>query len=88
MSKTIKCPHCGHRFEESNWSKAGRYGVYTAEVVIKIGAQLAACILTQGKGTVISTMAGKAAEEVTGDPKVYKWGDLACPKCNKKLGNP
>ncbi|MDE7346782.1 MAG: hypothetical protein K2N48_08605 [Muribaculaceae bacterium] len=48
MSKKIKCPFCGHRFEESGWSKAGRYGIYTAEGVIKIGAQLAVSILTRG----------------------------------------
>ncbi|MBD5230279.1 MAG: hypothetical protein HDS69_09660 [Bacteroidales bacterium] len=88
MSKTIKCPYCGHKFKESGWSKAGRYGIYTAEGIIKIGAQLAVDILMKGRGSVISNMAGRAAEGVTGDPNKFNWGDLLCPKCNKNLGNP
>lgn len=88
MSKTIICPHCGHHFKESGWSKVGRYGLYTAEGVIKIGAQIAISILTQGKGPVTQIMAGRAGEAVTGDPKTSTWGDLSCPKCKKNLGTP
>lgn len=88
MSRTIKCPNCGYVFKESDWAKAGRYGVYTAEGVIKIGAQIAVSYLTRGRGNVVSNMAGRAAEVVTGDPKIFTWGDLECPKCKKNLGNP
>ncbi|MDE6021651.1 MAG: hypothetical protein K2H01_11735 [Ruminococcus sp.] len=88
MSKTIKCPHCGYRFEESGWSKAGRYGIYTVEGIIKIGSQLAISFLTQGRGAYTSILAGRAAEGVTGDPKKSTWGDLLCPNCKKNLGNP
>lgn len=85
MSKTIICPHCGHYFEETGWSKAGRYGKFTAEGVIKIGTQIAITILTQGKGSYTQMMAERAGEVITGDSKKLKWGDLTCPKCKKKI---
>lgn len=62
---------------------ACRYGVYTTEVVIKFGAQLAASYLTRNNGIIISNAAGKVAEGVTGDPRKFTWGDLTCPKCKK-----
>lgn len=88
MSSAIKCPHCGYRFEESGWSKAGRYGVYTAEGIIKLGSQIAIAMLTRGKGNFISNAAGRAGELVTGDSRTLTWGDLKCPICKKNLGNP
>lgn len=84
----IRCPHCGYRFDESGWSKAGRYGIYTAEGVIKIGSQLAITFLTKGKSSFTQNIACAAAEGITGDPRKLTWGDLHCPKCNKNLGNP
>ena len=88
MSKKIRCPHCGHRFEESAWSKAGRCGIYTLECVAKIGTQLAVSHFTRNNGSIIQNGAGKVAEGVTGDINEYTWGDLTCPKCKKNLGNP
>ncbi|MBD5283650.1 MAG: hypothetical protein HDS31_03470 [Bacteroides sp.] len=88
MSKEIKCPFCGHRFRESGWSKTGRYSIYTAEGVIKVGTQVAVALLTRGKGSLISNAAGRAAEGVTGDSRTLTWGDLKCPNCKKNLGNP
>lgn len=88
MSRTIKCPHCGYRFEESGWKKAGRYGIYTAEGVIKIGSQIAIAFFTRGKSSFVSNAAGKAGEAVTGDASEFTWGDLKCPRCKKNLGNP
>ncbi len=89
MSKKIRCPHCGHRFEESGWSKAGRYGIYTVEGVIKIGARLGMAILTQGRGPIVGNAADKAAQAATGGTSnEFTWGDLVCPVCKKSLGNP
>ena len=88
MGKIIKCSLCGYQFEESAWSKTGRYGLYVAEGAVKFGAQLAVAFLTRGRGTIISNMAGNAAEGITGDPRKFDWGDLACPKCGRKIVKP